>query len=207
MFAFYDKNILPRLLNWACGQGPIQKQRQILIPKAKGKILEIGAGSGLNLPFYNTETVENISAIEPSEALRKMCQKQIDRSPVEVILSDAKAENLPYSADEFDSVILTYTLCTIAEPQKALAEIKRVLKPDGHLYYCEHGKAPDRFTLALQRIINPIWKHFAGGCHLDRDIKQLLLSENFQLDEHTEAYLEKTPRFGGYNYWGVASLT
>jgi ubiquinone/menaquinone biosynthesis C-methylase UbiE len=136
--------------------------------------------------------------------MRKASQERRDQAPFEIEWLDASAESIPLPDDSVDSVVLTYTLCTIPDPQRALAEMRRVLRPGGELLFCEHGLAPDGFTGGLQRAIDPVWHRFAGGCHLNRKMSELLEGAGFELEGLQEEYARKVVRFLGYTSTGIA---
>jgi ubiquinone/menaquinone biosynthesis C-methylase UbiE len=171
----------------------------------EGVVLEVGIGSGLNLPFYDPVKVSKIIGLDPSEELNAMAKKVAENKglDVEFILGDA--ESIPLPDDQFDTVLITYTMCTIPDALSANREMRRVLKPGGKLIFCEHGLAPDANVRKWQRRIDPYWGKIAGGCHLNRDIPALLLAAGFEIQSMEQMYLPSTPRFGGYNYWGTAT--
>ncbi len=141
--SFYERYCLPHVINMACGASNIQKQREKVVPLAEGRVLEIGMGSGLNLPFYDKEKVELVWGLEPSEGMRKKAQVRLQQAPFEVRLLDLPGEEISLDDDSVDTVVLTYTLCTIPDWKTALQQMRRVLKPGGTLIFCEHGEAPD----------------------------------------------------------------
>ena len=208
--SFYDKYILPSFLNCACGAKPILYQRGKVVPLAEGLVLEVGIGSGLNIPFYDASKVDKVMGLDPSPELNEMAEKVVSKTAaenglnVEIILGSAEA--MPFPDDHFDSVVITYTLCTIPDAKSASLEIRRVLKPGGKLIFCEHGLAPDPGVAKWQGRIDPIWGKIAGGCHLNRDIPQLITGAGFTLETLEQMYLPSTPKFAGYNYWGVAVI-
>lgn len=202
--SFYDKYILPHFLNCACGTKPIQYQREKVVPLATGLVLEIGIGSGLNIPFYNTAKVTRVLGLDPSEELNRMARKVADEKglAVEFILGGAEAIALP--DNHVDTVLVTYTMCTIPQVAEANKEINRVLKPKGKLIFCEHGLAPDANIAKWQNRIDPYWGKIAGGCHLNRNIPALISAAGFKIESMEQMYLPSTPKFAGYNYWGTA---
>ena len=202
--SLYDKYILPRLLNCACSARPMIYQRQKVVPQAEGKVLEVGIGSGLNLPFYDKSKVKKIWGLDPSEELNRMASKVATEENLEVDFIISGAENIPLPDDHVDTVLITYTMCTIPEVEQANQEMKRVLKPGGKMIFCEHGKAPDPNIHKWQNRINPLWKKIAGGCNLNRDIPGLIKASGFKLENLETMYLPSTPRIAGYNYWGYA---
>ena len=208
--SFYDKYILPSFLNCACGAKPILYQRGKVVPLAEGLVLEVGIGSGLNIPFYDAGKVSKVIGLDPSPELNEMAEKVVAKTAaengldVEIILGSAEA--MPFPDDHFDSVVITYTLCTIPDAETANLEIRRVLKPGGKLIFCEHGLAPDAGVAKWQGRIDPIWGKIAGGCHLNRDIPELITGAGFTIETMEQMYLPSTPKFAGYNYWGVAVI-
>ena len=204
---FYEKYILPKFLNCTCGAKPIKLQREKIVPLAYGKVLEIGIGSGLNIPFYNKSAIEEFHAVEPSQELIKLAKKVSDEANFKITFHLCGAEDIPLKKDYFDTVIITYTMCTIPKVIEANREILRVLKPEGRLLFCEHGLSPDIKIANRQSKLNYIWGKIAGGCNLNRNIPELIESSGFKINELEEMYLPGTPKFAGYNYWGSASKT
>jgi ubiquinone/menaquinone biosynthesis C-methylase UbiE len=200
----YDKCILPHFLNCACGSKPIKYQREKVVPMAEGLVLEVGIGSGLNIPYYDAAKVDKILGLDPSEELNRMALKVAEDKgiPVEFILSGAEAMPLP--DNHVDTVLVTFTMCTIPEVAAANKEMLRVLKPGGKMIFCEHGLAPDTNVSKWQSRIDPIWGKIAGGCHLNRDIPGLITAAGFEIEAMEQMYLPSTPKFAGYNYWGTA---
>ncbi len=200
---FYNKYILPKAINWACKQKPTMLQRQKVIPLAHGRVLEIGIGSGLNLPFYNKENVSQLLAIDPSKEIWKKNKVKLQELPFDFNFIKAFAEDIPADNNYFDSVILTYTLCTIKEAQEALGEIRRVLKGNGKLIFCEHGKAPDKAVQKWQNRMNPLWKRIGGGCNLNKDIPALIEDNGFMINKLETMYIPGW-KPASFNYWGTA---
>ncbi len=202
--SFYEKYILPRFLNCACASEPITYQRKKVVPLAEGKILEVGIGSGLNLPFYEKSKIEEIWGIDPSEELNVMAKKVAIEEGMNVNFITSSAEEIPFPNDYFDTVLITYTMCTIPSVLKANKEIRRVLKRSGKMIFCEHGVSPDENIKKWQKRLNSIWGKIAGGCNINRNIPKLIKSSGFKIVKMDEMYLPKTPRIAGYNYWGYA---
>ena len=200
---FYDRYILPKFLACACGAKPIAKQRAKVVPLAHGRVLEIGIGTGLNMRHYDKSRIESLTGLDPALEMHKLAQKRIRRAGLEVDLVGLSAERIPRADASFDTVIVTYTLCTIPDPLAALREMRRVLVPGGQLIFCEHGRAPDAGVRRWQERITPWWKKIAGGCHLDRDIPSLLHAAGFDCPDLKTMYLPG-PRPLTYNYWGIA---
>ena len=202
--SLYDKYILPKVLNCTCGSKPISYQRKKVVPLAKGKILDIGIGSGLNIPFYDLSRIDKIYGLDPSSELIKIAKKMAVKKNISIEFLLCGAEDIPLPNNSIDTVLITYSMCTIPEVLKANYEMFRVLKPDGRLIFCEHGLAPDKSVAKWQKRINPVWGKIAGGCNLDRDIPDLISSSGFKILSIEEMYLPSTPKFAGYNYWGIA---
>ncbi len=200
---WYDRHILPHLIDFACGMGEVMKVRSTVVPRAHGRVLEIGIGSGLNLAFYDAEKVSAIVGVDPSADMQRLARERAARIgiPVEMIaleLGQIQAEDA-----SFDSIVCTFTLCTIPDAVAALQEMRRVLKPGGRLWFCEHGRAPDAAVLRWQNRLTPVWKPLAGGCHLNRDIPALIAAGGFALGELEAGYL-KGPKPMTYVYRGWA---
>ena len=199
----YDKYILPKFLNCACGSKPINYQRQKVVPLAKGKVLDIGIGSGLNIPFYNSDKIDKVIGIDPSHELIELAKELANNSKASIELVIGSAESIPYPDNFFDTVLVTYTMCTIPNVAIANKEMWRVLKDDGRLIFCEHGLAPDKKISKWQNRIDPFWGKIAGGCHLNRDIQKLITDAGFSFETLDKMYIPSTPKFAGYNYWGI----
>lgn len=201
---FYNKYILPKFINCACSSKPINYQRDKIVPLADGIVLDIGIGSGLNIPFYNKSNIDHLYGLDPSEELLKIAKPLAKKNELEIEFLQCGAESIPLPDQSIDTVLITYTMCTIPDIKLSNSEIMRVLKPEGKLLFCEHGLAPDKNIAKWQRGINPIWSKLAGGCNLNRDIPKLITSSGFKISNMEEMYLPSTPKFAGYNYWGVA---
>lgn len=201
---FYSNYVVPRFVTCACGSKPIVRQRQKVVPRARGKILEIGLGAGHNIPHYDHERVNRVIGIDPCETSWKLAQERVNAVPFDVEFLAGSAEDIPLDDDSVDSVLLTFALCTIPDPLAALSEAKRVMRPGGELVFCEHAQAPDKSVQRWQARINPLWKRLAGGCNLNRDIVGLIRTAGFDINELEQMYLPNTPRIAGFNVWGTA---
>jgi len=201
---FYERYIVPPLIGLACGAKPIRKQREKIVPLAEGVVLELGFGSGLNLPHYNLARVSKIFALEPSEGMLKRARRAAAASgaPVEILAETAEALSL--GAASVDTVLVTFSLCTIPDAHAALEGARRALRPGGRLLFCGHGLAPDPAIARTQAKIEPIWKKIAGGCHLTRDIPALITGAGFEIETLESMYLPGTPGWAGFNSWGAA---
>ena len=202
--SFYNKYILPKILNCACASKPINYQRDKIVPLAEGVVLDIGIGSGLNIPFYNKTKIKQLYGLDPSKELLDIAKSVAKKENLEIEFLECGAESIPLPSKSIDTVLITYTMCTIPDVALSNSEIIRVLKDDGKLLFCEHGLAPDKNIAKWQKRINPLWSKIAGGCNLNRDIPNLISSSGFKISNMEEMYLPSTPKFAGYNYWGVA---
>jgi ubiquinone/menaquinone biosynthesis C-methylase UbiE len=201
----YNKYILPKVIHSACKKNPNMRQREKIIPLATGNVLEIGIGSGLNLPYYNNEQVNHLMAIDPSLELWKKNRVDPKSLPFDFEFIKAFAENIPSDNNSFDTVVITYTLCSITDINKTFEEIKRVLKPNGKLVFCEHGKAPDKAIEKWQNFINPVWKRIGGGCNLNRDIPLIIENNGLKINALETMYLPGW-KPASFNYWGTARI-
>jgi ubiquinone/menaquinone biosynthesis C-methylase UbiE len=202
--SLYAKYVLPRVIDLAMSNKETRRLRAAWIPQARGKVLEIGLGSGLNLAFYSSE-VERVYGVDPSCELQRIARKRVRATHVE-FLSQSAEEPLPLASASIDTVVLTWTLCSIADPQRALQEMKRVLKSSGKLIFVEHGRAPDPGIAVWQDRLTPLWKRIGGGCHLNRRIDEIIKGAGFQIPELTTSYIPG-PRPMTYTYQGVAQTS
>ncbi len=202
----YERHVLPFMINLTCGAPQISRQRAKIVPEAEGRVLEVGMGSGLNLSFYDPDKVELVFGLEPSEGMRRKAQSNLAKSPVKVEWLDLPGEEVPLDDDSVDTVVLTYTLCTVPDYRAALSQMRRVLRPHGRLLFCEHGEAPDESVRRWQARVNPLWKKIAGGCNLNRPIPACLEEAGFRIEQLDTMYLPRTPRIAAFNYWGRATL-
>lgn len=199
----YERFVLPKLVNLACRTSTVTRQRQKIIPKATGTVLELGFGSGLNIPFYEAAQVRRVLALEPSREMWSMAAESVQAAPFQVEHLEASAEEVPLGDASADTIVATYTLCTIPDLAVALREIRRVLKPSGVLVFCEHGAAPDEDVRRWQDRLNPVWSKLSGGCNLNRPIPALLEEGGFRIQEMDTMYLPGW-RPVNFNYWGTA---
>lgn len=202
--SFYEDRILPHIINKACSVGQVMKLRSQVVPQASGTVLEIGMGSGINLRFYDADRVGLVYGLEPSEGMRRKARKNLEGSPVAVEWLGLPGEKIPLEDNSVDTVVLTFTLCTIPDYKSALAQMKRVLKPGGELLFLEHGQSPDSDVQKWQNRLTPGWKKLAGGCHLNRPIAELIGDAGFEVEELNNLYMPKAPRFAAYIYKGRA---
>jgi SAM-dependent methyltransferase len=204
MTSWWDQHIMPRLIGCACSQPPIMKHRAMVVPHASGDVLELGAGGGINAAFYDAAKVSSLTGIDPSPPLLDRANAAWAGGALRADIRAGVAEDLPFSNGQFDTVVTTFTLCSVCDPAQALSEARRVLKPGGQLLFLEHGSAPDPGPRRWQRRLEPLWKRMAGGCHLTRPVADAIGGSGFALTERNGHYLEKTPRFVGWVEWGRA---
>jgi len=200
---FYDKYLLPRLVHFTCGQNPAMRQRLKVVPLAQGRVLEIGIGSGLNIPFYDARKVQHLWGLDPSAEMWAIAQKNALEHHLDAEFIQSGAESIPLDDNSADTVLMTFTMCTIPDIHAALAEVRRVLKPSGMLVFCEHGEAPDETVQRWQKRLNPVWRKFAGGCNLNRPIPSLLHQAGFRSSDMQTMYLPGW-KPATFNYWGTA---
>ena len=202
----YEKMVLPKLCDKCCATKPINYQRKKVVPLAKGVVLEVGIGSGLNIPFYNKNNIEKIIGLDPSEELNVLAKRVADDNGIQIDFLINGAEDIELPDNSIDTILITYTLCTIPNLKKSMSEMKRVLKPGGKFIFCEHGIAPDINIIKWQRRINPIWGIFFGGCNINRNIPKIISESGFNISNLNQMYLPSTPKIVGYNYWGEANI-
>jgi ubiquinone/menaquinone biosynthesis C-methylase UbiE len=201
---FYARRVLPRLIDLAMKNKETTRLRQAWIPRACGEVLEVGIGSGLNLPFYSP-AVHHVYGVDPSLELQQIARKRLLDTQIKVdFLAQSAAEPLPLSDESIDTVVSTWTLCSIPNPLDALKEMRRVLKPSGSVIFLEHGSSPDARVRRWQQRLTPVWRRFTGGCHLNRKIDNLITDAGFKIGELKTFYLPG-PRPMTFTYQGVAT--
>ncbi len=200
----YSKYVLPKVVHLACSRKPTMRQREKVVPLAKGRVLEIGIGSGLNLPYYDASKVTKLWALDPSPEMTRLAERVARSVHFDVEFIGLPGEEIPLESNSVDTVLITYTLCTIPDTQPALREMARVLRAGGELVFCEHGAAPDSSVRSWQDRVNPIWRRLGGGCHLNRAIPQLIGQGGFRISKMETMYLPGW-RPASFNYWGTAT--
>ena len=188
--SWYEECVIPRIINFMCSASPNQKQRQKIVPEANGEILEIGFGSGLNVPCYDSSKVKKIWALEPSDGMRRLAQSTVDESDMDIEFIDLPGEQIPLDDNSVDTKL-------------ALEGMRRVLRPGGRLLFCEHGKAPDENVQRWQNRLNPAWRKVAGGCQMNLDIPVLISEGGFDIKVDERMYIPGA-KILCYNYWGSA---
>lgn len=203
--SFYSKHVLPHVIDLGMRNKATARLRAEWIPQARGDVLEIGIGSGLNLPLYSSD-VRSVYGVDPSAELQRMARERAARQPITIeFISQAAEEPLSLRDESIDTVVMTWTLCSIANPIKALQQAKRVLKPTGSVVFIEHGRAPDRSVAVWQDRLTPTWRRIGGGCHLNRKIDELIIVAGLQITELRTFYLPG-PRPFTYTYQGLARV-
>jgi len=202
--SLYEKLMLAPLTDIVCGLGPITENRRRLVPQAEGVVLEPGMGSGRNLPHYDPAKVKRVIGVDPGHDLLKIARRRAADVPIEVEIHEQSAEALPLEDRSVDTVLLTYTGCSIPDIRRALAEFRRVLKPSGRLLFCEHGRSPEPRVARFQDMVNPLWTRLAGGCNVNRDIESLLKEAGFAIERVEHFYRPPRPKFIAWHYFGSA---
>jgi len=201
---FYRNRIYPHLVNALGNPKPIADVRERIIPLAQGDVLEIGVGPGVNFPLYNREKVKKVYALEPNPGMFRRADEQRRRSSLQVDFIDVPGERIPLANASVDTVVSTFTLCTIPGVMDAIRGLQRVLKPDGQFIFFEHGLAPDASVQKWQKRTEPFFKFAFEGCHVTRNIPELITQNGFGIEQKEEAYLAPFPKSGSYCFWGVA---
>lgn len=206
ILSFYRKKILPWLINASMQEKELEADRAIAAHQAVGVVLEIGAGSGLNLPFYSANLTK-LFALDPSRELWALAQDRLKSSTFPVEFLHASAEHIPLSDASVDTVVSTWSFCSIPDPVRTLQEVRRVLKSNGRLIFVEHGRAPEEKIARWQRRLDPIWSRVSGGCHLSRKIDELLLENGFNIQQLDQTYRKgrrHRSKLFTYFYSGIA---
>ena len=204
MMGFYATYILPKAIDRTCRLKPNMKQREKIIHLAEGNVLEIGIGSGLNIPYYRKDRIKSLIGIDPSAEVWKENTVDISTLPYPFEFIEAYAEDIPLENRQFDTIVITYSMCSIPGIESAFEQFRRVIKPGGKLVFCEHGKAPDKAIARWQNLLNPLWKIFSGGCQLNKDIPGIINGNGFSIDQMESMYIPGW-KPASFNYWGTAS--
>lgn len=201
---WYGETIVPRIVSLACGMDEITELRRQVVPLAKGSVFELGCGGGFNLPLYDAEAVTSFAGIDPNITLLSAARSVAMEKGWQADIREGKGEAIPFGDSAFDTVVCTYTLCSVVEHARVLAEMRRVLKPGGHMLFLEHGRAPDPGPARWQRRIEPLWRRISGNCHLTREVGGAIRAAGFEIEPVGQEYAENTPKWAGWMEWGVA---
>ncbi|WP_095010976.1 class I SAM-dependent methyltransferase [Tsuneonella mangrovi] len=204
MREFYEKHILSRLITCACAQPGIMDLREQVVPLADGDVLEIGCGGGLNQKFYDHSKITRFAGIDPNPALLEGARSRVKAQGWDALIREGVGEAIPFPDSSFDTVVCTYTLCSVNDQAQVISEMRRVLKPGGKLLFLEHGSAPDPGPRKWQARIEPIWRPMMGNCHLTRQVGAALRGGGLSVEPLGQGYLERAPKFAGWMEWGVA---
>lgn len=204
MASWWERHGVPRLIKCACSQGQIMKMRSRVVPQAAGDILELGCGGGINMEFYDPARIASFTGLDPSPELLEMSRAAAQAHGIDADIQGGVGEAMPFDDARFDTVVTTFTLCSVADPSAVLAEIRRVLRPGGTALFLEHGAAPDAGVAKWQRRIEPLWKRIGGNCHLTRPIAGAYERAGFAVERNGATYMPKTPRPFGWIEYGAA---
>jgi ubiquinone/menaquinone biosynthesis C-methylase UbiE len=201
---WYDAHVMPRAIRCACSAEGIMERRALIVPLAAGKVFELGCGGGINQALYDRQRVTAYAGIDPSPKLLDFARHEARKKGWETDIRQGVGEDIPFGDDRFDTVVCTFTLCSVSDPQRTLGEMKRILKPGGRLLFLEHGQSPDTGVARWQRRIEPMWKPMLGGCHLTRPVRRSIDAAGFQTEPIGEGYMPKMPRWAAWMEWGSA---
>ena len=199
----WDKHAAPRLVKFACGAKPIMELREKVVPLARGEVFEIGCGGGINQRFYDPAAITRFAGIDPGGKLLDYARAEAERKGWQADIRDGVGEAIPFPGDSFDTVVCTFTMCSVDDQAQVLREMRRILRPGGRLLFLEHGRAPDPKVAQWQDRIEPWWKPLMGGCRLTRPIISAVAAGGFTVEPLGEDYVSGTPRPIGWAEWGV----
>jgi ubiquinone/menaquinone biosynthesis C-methylase UbiE len=200
---WYEERVLPKMIGCACADPKIAALRAEIVPLAEGRVFEIGCGGGFNHPLYDRARVTSFAGIDPNHALLDKARKAAAEKGWPADIREGRGEAIPFDDASFDTVVCTYTLCSVEDQARVLGELRRILKPGGRLLFLEHGKAPDPAPARWQRRIEPVWKRVMGNCHLTRPVSEAVRQAGFALPRIEHKYMEKMPKWAGYMEWGI----
>ena len=200
----YSEKVLPHIVDCGGSLAGIMELRAKVVPLAFGDVLEVGMGTALNVAYYDANHVNKVWGLEPSAGMREKARMNLARSRVPVEWLSLPGEEIPLDDSSVDSVVLTFTLCTIPDWRAAMTQIHRVLKPGGKMFFCEHGRAPDTSVQKWQDRLNPVWKRLLGGCNLNRPVIENIKCQGFSIEWQESAYLENSPRITSFMTVGAA---
>ncbi|KPL67496.1 phospholipid methyltransferase [Erythrobacter sp. SG61-1L] len=201
---WYEETILPKIIKCACNDERIEELRAHVVPLAQGSVFELGCGGGLNQKLYDPKRVTAFAAIDPSPAMLDGALKAAQEKGWPADIRQGRGEAIPFENETFDTVVCTYTMCSVDNQELVLKEMRRILKPGGKLLFLEHGRAPEVKVYRHQRMIEPVWKRMMGNCHLTREVAGAVSRGGFEVQDMSNTYMDKMPRWAGFMEWGVA---
>lgn len=201
---WWDQTVVPRIVRCGCGSKPIMDIRRQLVPQARGAVFELGCGGGLNQQFYDVSRVGSFASLDPSGKLLDYARGEAAKKGWQADIRQGFGEAIPFADASFDTVVSTFTLCSVNEHAQTLAELRRILKPGGTLLYAEHGLAPDAGVARWQARVEPVWRRVFGNCHLTRPITAAIGLAGFAARPMAQQYMQPGPRFAGWMEWGMA---
>ncbi|MFN7323981.1 MAG: class I SAM-dependent methyltransferase [Sphingomonadales bacterium] len=204
--SWWERHMVPRLIGCACAQPQIMKARSRIVPQASGDVLELGCGGGINMAFYDAAKITSFAGVDPSAALLDRSREAAQAKGMVADIRGGVGEAIPFADASFDTVLVTFTLCSVDDQRQVLSEMRRVLRPGGKALFLEHGRAPDVPVQAWQRRIEPVWKRIGGNCHLTRPITDAYADAGFAIAASEKGYMPKTPRPFGWIEWGEARV-
>jgi ubiquinone/menaquinone biosynthesis C-methylase UbiE len=204
--SWWERNVVPTLIGCACSQPQIMKARSRIVGQSEGDVLELGCGGGINMAFYEAARITSFTGLDPSPGLLDATNKAVEKFGMKADIRAGIGEAMPFEDARFDTVLVTFTLCSVQDQAQVLAEMRRVLRPGGKALFLEHGSAPDASVQKWQRRIEPLWKHIGGGCHLTRPIIGAYEAAGFKIAQSERSYMPKTPRPFGWIEWGEARV-
>lgn len=201
----WEAHVVPRMIKCACASPAIMELRAGVVPRAQGRVFEIGCGGGLNHQFYDTARVTGFAGIDPSGKLLDYAREAAAQKGWQADIREGVGEDIPFADESFDTAVCTYTLCSVHDPDKVLSELRRILKPGGQLLFLEHGLSPEARVAGWQRRIEPLWKPLMGGCHLTRPVTAPVLQHGFALSDPGHQYMPGMPKWAAWMEWGIAT--
>lgn len=204
---WYEDKILPRMIRCACSADAIMELRAGVVPQARGRVFELGCGGGINQRFYDADAVTAFAGLDPSGKLLDYARAEAERKGWQADIREGVGEAIPFADDSFDTVVCTYTLCSVGDSAQVLREMRRILKPGGRLLFLEHGQAPDPGVQRWQRRLEPLWVPLMGGCHLTRPVIASVRQAGFTVEDSGQRYMPKMPRWASWMEWGRALKT
>ncbi len=204
--SWWDRVMVPKLIGCACAQPQIMKARSRIVPQASGDVLELGCGGGINMQFYDPAKITSFSGLDPSPGLLERSLQAAQAKGMQADIRGGIGEDMPFADASFDTLLVTFTLCSVDNQAQVLSEMRRVLRPGGKILFLEHGRAPDADVQKWQRRIEPIWSRIGGNCHLTRAVTGAYQAAGFAIAHADKNYMPKTPRPFGWIEWGEARL-